>query len=463
MLNNTTYSTIDISSYGPDMTPQQLPAEIVLRILDLANAPSSDPKFLKSCSLVCKAWSPHAQKMLFRSVSISTHSGYASLLAAFKSHPPCRDRCNRPAICGSHTTGSSSIPLIATCPIFFPVPGVAYSNLLRRSVVELNMIIDFNQPDGLTFTEFSHIVSLCPNIQTVGISVFGAQRSARVITGAVDQLQTTRWAPSIPDGVLEELCAVPDVSKVSGLRFNNWSDNSEILVQLLGIWPHITSLKISGKLPTINNGIDSVLPGAAPCRLEALSVNCATRVESNVNFIKWLLAGSQCALRRLEFLKEPSGKLLEDIFDHSMFPLESVYLPSCASPAVRQITQRRFGSTTASTLNGDKRTHDDHPSTRAQDLKELFVEDPSTPLAFLSSAIRSETVRSFGFGIDGLTDVSFIARVIKARTELKRIAVWISDGGERNVGLGSLRIACAIRGVELEETRDVMEFRAWKA
>lgn len=466
-LNHTTYATTDVSSHDPNMTPQQLPAEIVLRILDLANAPSSDSNLLKSCSLVCKAWSPHAQKMLFRSVSISTHSGYASLLAAFKPHAPCQDRSNRSATRGSRAIGSSSISLITTLPVFFPISGAAYSTLLRRSVVELNMIIDFNQPDGLTFTEFSHIVSLCPNIQRVGISVFGTQRPGRDVIGATDQLQTTRWAPSITDGVVEELRAAPNVSKVSGLRFNNWSDNSGILIQLLGIWPHITSLELSGKLPTINDGIDSafptVLPGAAPCRLEALSVNCATDVESNVDFIKWLLAGSQYALRRLKFLKEPSGKLLEDIFDNSTFPLESVYLPSCASPAAKQIIQRRFGSTVASTLNGDKRVPEDHPFIRAQDLKELFVEDPSTPLTFLLSAIRSETVQSFGFGVNGLTDVSFIARVIKARTRLKRVAVWIGDGGESNVGLGSLRIACAIRGIELEETRDVKEFRAWRA
>jgi hypothetical protein len=228
-----------------------------------------------------------------------------------------------------------------------------------------------------------------------------------------------------------------------------------------------TSLKIAGKLPTTNNGIDSAFSAvpsdAAPCALETLSLNCATGTESNVDFVKWLLAGSRQTLRRLEFLKEPSGKLLEDIFVRSVFPLESVYLPSCVSPAVGQIIRHRLGPTVVPVFDGDNEIDGDHSFVQVQGLKELFVEDPSTPLKFLVSVVRSETVQRFGFGVDGCTDLSSIARAIKAQTGLKRVAVWICDGGGGNFGLGSLRIACAIRGIELEETRDVKEFRAWKA
>jgi hypothetical protein len=197
--------------------------------------------------------------------------------------------------------------------------------------------------------------------------------------------------------------------------------------------------------------------------LETLSLNCTTGAESNVDFVKWLLAGSHQTLRHLEFLKEPSGKLLEDILVRSAFPLESVYLPGCTSAAVRQIIQHRLGPTVIPMFDGDNETDGYHASVQVQGLKEVFVEDPSAPSKFLVSTVRSGTVQRFGFGVDGRTDLSSVARAIKVQTGLKRVAVWVCNGGERNFGLGSLRIACAIRGIELEETRDVKEFRAWNA
>ena len=448
------------------MISQQLPPEIVLRILDLANAPSSDPKLLQSCSLVCKAWSTHAQKFFFRSVSISTHRGYTALVSAFQPYTPHRSNTSE-MMRGSHTMISSPISFIPGFPNLLPTLGFAYSNFLRGSVIELNMIIDFGQHDGLTFTELSRIVPLCPNIRKVGISVFGSHSPGRDTVGAANQWRMRRLAPLVPDRVLQELRTAPGAFRISGLRLNDWSDNLEALIQILPTWPRVTSLKIAGKLPTVGNGIDSVSstvpPDAAPRGLETLSLNCTTGAESNVDFVKWLLVGSQHTLRRLEFLREPSGKLLEDIFDRSVFPLESVYLPSCASSAVGQIIQRRLGSTVIPTFDGDGEVDGDHAFVHVQGLKELFVEDPSTPLKFLLSVVRSETVQSFGFGVNGHTDLSSISRAIKAQTGLKRIAVLICDGGGRGLRLGGLRIVCAIRGIEFEETRDVKEFRAWKA
>ena len=328
------------------------------------------------------------------------------------------------------------------------------------------MIIDFNQPDGLTFTELSHVVSLCPNLRKIGISVFGAQPRGIVANGAADLQQTSRLAPQVPDKVLEELRTAPNASRISELRVHDWSDDPRILVQLLGIWPHIASLKIAGKLPAVSHDIDSTLIATtldtAPCALEMLSLNCATGTESNVDFVQWLLAGSRQTLRRLEFLKEPSTKLLEDIFTRSTFPLDSVFLPSCACPAVGQIIQDRLGTAFLPVSSNDE-IGGDNTSVRVQGLKELFVEDPLTPLKFLVSAVRSETVQRFAFGVDCRTDLSSIARVIKTQIGLKRITVWLSNGGEKNFGLRSLRIACAIRGIELEETRDMREFRAWNA
>lgn len=367
----------------------------------------------------------------------------------------------------SHTTRSPPASFIAGLPGFLHSLGFACSNFLRGSVIELNMIIDFNQDDGLTFTELSRVVSLCPNIRKIGISVFGIQSPGRDTAGATNQWWTRRFVPPIPDEVSEELRTALNASGISGLRLNDWSDNPEVLIQLLVTWPRVTSLKITGKLPTINNDIDSVSltvpPVPAPCGLETLSLNCATSAESNVDFVKWLLAGSQQTLRRLEFLKEPSGKFLEDILDRSAFPLESVYLPSCVSPAVGQIIRRRLEPAVIPTSDVDSKISEDHACVHVQGLKGLFVEDPSTPLKFLLSVVRSETVQTFGFGVNGHTNLSSISCAIKMQTGLKRVAVWICDGGEKNLGLGSLRIACAIRGIEFEETRDVREFRAWKA
>ncbi|KAF9650318.1 hypothetical protein BDM02DRAFT_3112291 [Thelephora ganbajun] len=445
------------------MPAPQLPVEIVVRILDLTNASSSDLKLLQSCSLVCKAWSAHAQKMLFRSVSISMHREYTALVAAFQPHTPhgSTGTMRKP-----HLMRSPSLPFIAAVPGFLPTLGFTYPNILRGSVIELNVIIDFDQPDGLTFARLSHVVSLCPNLRKIGISVFGVQPGVKDAVGTTDRWRMRRLAPPVPDKALEALRTAPNASRISELRLNDWSDNSGILIQLLDVWPHITSLKLAGKLPTITNGTDSIFStislNVAPCALEALSLNCATGTESSIDFVKWLLAGSRQTLRRLEFLKEPSGKLLEDTFVRSVFPLESVYLPSCASPMVEQIIRHRLGPTGVPMVDDDDDIDGGRAFVQVQGLKEVFVEDPSTPFKLLVSIVHSETVQKFGFGVDGRTHLLPVARAIKAQTGLKRIAIWISDGRGRVFGLGSLRIACAIKGIELEETQDVKEFRAWR-
>lgn len=281
-----------------------------------------------------------------------------------------------------------------------------------------------------------------------------------------DQWRMKRFTPPISGEVLEKLRTSPNASRISELRLHDWSDDSRILIQLLGIWPYITSLKVAGKLPTTSHGTDftfsTLPPEAAPCALERLSLNCATGTEASVDFVKWLLARSQQTLRRLEFLKEPPAKLLEDIFAHSMFSLDSVSLPSCTCPIIGQTIQDRFGPTFAHISDGNGEVGAAIPSAQVKGLKEVFVEDPSTPFKFLASVIRSGTVQKFGFGVDSRTDLSSLARVIKTRTRLKRVVVWICNGGERNFGLGSLRVACAIQGIELGETREIREFRAEK-
>ena len=344
-----------------------------------------------------------------------------------------------------------------------PAINSAHSSSLRESVTELNAIVDPNKPGGLTFTELSHVVSLCPNLRKIGISLFGVQPQGTVAEGTVDQ-SWVRLAPPVLDEILQELRVAANASRISELRLHDWSDGSGILVKLLGVWPHISSLKFAGKLPPIGDpAISAHTISAAPCALEALSLNCATGTESTVDFIKWLLAGSQRTLRCLEFLKEPSAKLLEDIFARSPFPLDSVSIPSCASPEIGQIIRNRLWPTVVPGFGEKDDVIEDKALTRVQGLKAVFVEDPSTPLKLLVSTVRSRTVQTFGFGVDRNTDLPSVAHAIKEQTGLKRLVVLVWNGGERNVGIGRLRIACAIKGIELEETRDVRQFRAQKA
>lgn len=445
------------------MSTPQVPLEIILRILDLANTPSPDLKLLQSCSLACKTWSPHAQKMLFRSVSVSTHRQYTALATAFQSHFP--DRASTVVVPNPHSTMPSLLP-ISGIRNFPPTLGFAYPRVLRGSVTELNVIIDFNQPGGITFTKFSHIVSLCSNLLKIGISVFGTQPQVLGAEELVDQSQMRRPTSPVPEKVLGELRAAPNASRISELRVHDWSDDPRILIQLLGIWPHITTLRVAGKLPATNYGTESAFSRNAldtvQCALEVLSLNCATGSESTVNFVKWLLSGSRQTLRRLEFLKEPSSKLLEDILARSTFPLDSVFLPSCSCLAVEQIVRDRSAPTFVH-LFDDNEIDESKTLVRVEGLKEVFIEGPSTPLKFLVGVVRSETIQSFGFGVNDRTDLSSIARAIKAQTGLERVVVWVCNGGEKNLGLGSLRIACAIKGIKLEETQDVRELRAWNS
>ena len=445
------------------MPTPRVPIEIVLRILDFASAPSLDLKLLRSCSLVCKAWSTRAQKMLFHSVSISTHREYTALVGALE--PLALGGDTGTKVLHKSRPVKPSLASLTGMPKFLPTFDFTNSGTLRGSVIELNVIVDFNQSDCLTFAKLSHVISLCPNLRKIGISVFGMQPQGPDIEWEADQWRMKRFTPPISGEVLEKLRTSPNASRISELRLHDWSDDSRILIQLLGVWPYITSLKVAGKLPTSHSAdftFPAILPEAAPCALETLSLNCNTGTEASVDFVKWLLARSQQTLRRLEFLKEPSAKLLEDIFAHSMFSLDSVSLPSCTCPVIGQAVRDRLGPTFAQISGGNGEVDGAIPSLQVKGLKEVFVEDPSTPFKFLASVVQSGAVQKFGFGVDSRTDLSSLARVIKARTGLKRVAVWLCNGGERNFGLGNLRVACAIQGIELEETREIREFRAQK-
>ena len=446
---------IDVLNHDLLMSALSVPIEIVLRILDLAYASSLDLKLLQSCSLVCRAWSAHAQKMLFRSVSISTQCEYASLVFAFQLHTP-RSSTSVVTVPEPQLTKQPPLSLITSAQNFLPTLGSVHSNVLRGSVIELNVIIDLNQPNGLSFENLSHVVSSCPNLRKIGISVFGTQPRGTGAEGTADPWRMRRLAPPLPDEVVEELRTAPNASKVSELRLHDWSDSPVTLTRLLSVWPRITSLKIAGKLPIVNYGID-----AAPCALKKLSLNCATGTEASVDFVKWLLSGSHQTLQHLAFLKEPSAKLLEDILTRPTFPLDSVSLPSCSCPVVGQIIQNRLGPSCPPSFDDSSGTGETNTLAKVQGLKEVFVEDPSTPFKLLGSIIRSGTIQRLGFGVDGRTDLSSLARAIKAQTGMKHIAVWLCNNGERNFGLGSLRVACAMKGIELEETRDIREFRGW--
>ncbi|EEB92138.1 hypothetical protein MPER_09399, partial [Moniliophthora perniciosa FA553] len=75
---------------------------------------------------------------------------------------------------------------------------------------------------------------------------------------------------------------------------------SHSIMQLLGVWPSLQSLVISGTAPELS----SPAPEPFPCALSSLRINL--QASPSVDFFKWLLHNSSDSLRKLEFERELS-------------------------------------------------------------------------------------------------------------------------------------------------------------
>ncbi|ESK93434.1 hypothetical protein Moror_1715 [Moniliophthora roreri MCA 2997] len=379
---------IPISSSTNSMT--RMPLEIVMNIMEVAydDADLEQRKsFLKSCSLVCREWSMPAQKQLFRHVSLGTQTACLAFKVAVD-------------------------------------PTTERGRVLGSSVFSMRVSIDHNQPFGLSQRTFAHAVSLCPNLFQLNLALYGCGAPGKDIVGSPDSLRMRRPAPSFDEETLALLRSGP---RISSLCFRNWSENSHSIMQLLGVWPTLQSLVISGTAPEL----PSPAPEPFPCALSSLQINF--QASPSVDFFKWLLHNSSDSLRKLEFERELSPVVLNYLIDTHSATLESVVLPTCSRE-----TSRALG--------------------KCEKLRHYSVEDALSSTGVYKRL--SENIECIGFGLNKDTQLQTILDIIKARESIKAVTVNLWNGGELHRQLASLKTTCALRGIDLELTQDIRAFRS---
>jgi len=286
-----TSSTLPHELYDNVPTPRVpaagIPIEVVLTILEAAyfdekNDPDVD--LLRNSALVCKAWSIHAQKLLFRRVRLCSESAFVSFSEAV-------DRNSQ--------RGRS----------------------LGDAVTQMRVVLDHTQPGCLKQSSFAVAVTYCPNLYALDISQYGC-----LVPGKDDQStaqeRMQRLAPSFDDRSLAQLKAGP---RITALHLSSWSESDQSILQLLKVFPSLKSLSITGTPPILS---PSVMYEPFSCALQELRVNCQR--EPSKEFLSWLLHRSmeEKSLRVLDLERQPSLELLGYLVNEHGETLHSLAIPS---------------------------------------------------------------------------------------------------------------------------------------
>ncbi|KAG8219349.1 hypothetical protein J3R82DRAFT_264 [Butyriboletus roseoflavus] len=383
------------SSQAPRVPARGIPLEVVLDILEIVSFEDGivDAEFLRTCALVCKSWSLPAQKRLFKRIHLCSQAAYNSFISAV-------DR----------STGRGKI--------------------LGDSVVQMRIVLDNNQPSPLKQASFARAIILCPNLRELNISLYGCGEPGNDIVGSPALERMRRPAPPFELGILELLRTGPPITS---LHFSNWSDNDQSIVQLLDIWPSLTSLSITGKTPHLSLGLTHPPFAYALTRLR---MNC--QIEPSLDFLEWLLytssrANSLCAI---ELEREPSLDMLDYLTKNHMESLQELVIPSC--------------------------TTSEHATAiiRCRSLRQLRTERPSTSAIPAVFRQLPTGIQHLAFGMDQDTPLHTLVEAVKTLDELESVTVNVWDKGHGHRQLSALKMACAFRGVDLRITNDVRVHRA---
>ncbi|KAG5350829.1 hypothetical protein C0989_009127 [Termitomyces sp. Mn162] len=293
---------------------------------------------------------------------------------------------------------------------------------LRDAVVRLSAVIDHNQPRGLSQHALAVAVSRCARLYDLTLSLYGRACSTTQ--------RMRRPAPSFDDWTLSQLLAGP---RISSLQFTNWSDNSHALAQLLAVWPSLHSLSITGSTPPEPpSPFLSPFPGI----LSSLRMNFQSL--PSLEFLNWLT--HTAALRILDFEREPPTQVLQALVDAHGAGIHSLALPACTQHEHARAVQR------------------------CTQLRELRIESLGPCVAARVLRALPASVRHVALGVDMNTPLQLLVDLVKARggeqgEALRVLTLYTMNGGEKHVLLNPLKMACAVKGVQMRVVGDVGTFR----
>ncbi|TFK56394.1 hypothetical protein OE88DRAFT_11250 [Heliocybe sulcata] len=297
---------------------------------------------------------------------------------------------------------------------------------LADSVLRMRVVLDHNQPGHLSEASFAAAVAACPKLYELGLFIYGRGDSIGVghnDRGAISDSEAT-VAPAFSGRTVSLLRSGP---RVAALQYSSSCAEDEYLFQLLDAWPTVASLEVRGVPPRLPLHASISYSGS----LEELHMNFQSK--PSTDFMNWLLQNSGRSLRVLDLEREPSNDLLQHLVGRHAGTLESLALPSC-------------GSKEGAAVIG-----------QCGKLREFRVEHSlGTPLVY---KMLPGGIQHVALGVDRDTQLEAVLGMVRARDELKVLTLQVWEGGLKHPTMPSLKMECAVRGVELRVTRDVRVFR----
>ena len=281
---------------------------------------------------------------------------------------------------------------------------------------------------------FARAVTFCPNLYELNIALYGQAAAAQDAADSSAVLRMQKDAFSFDEVTLALLRSGP---AITALGFSNWSSNPFALPQLLALWPSLQCLDIGGltspQAPCDSN-VQVEIQSASPftCALRELRTNFQT--SPSIDFMRWLLHNSSQSLHVVEFARQPSAVVLEYLAAEHGSVLQSLSLPTCVH-ADGAAAIRKCG-----------------------ELKEFKTESAWVAPAVYKSL--TDKLQHLAFGVDRDTSLAPMLQLIKRSAELEAVTVHLWDGGDAHPQLCSVKIACAMQGIDLRITRDIRRFRA---
>ncbi|KAH8835037.1 hypothetical protein DL96DRAFT_1572630 [Flagelloscypha sp. PMI_526] len=276
---------------------------------------------------------------------------------------------------------------------------------LRSTVKNLMVSLDQRHPDPLHPDALAELLLLCPNIEHLDLGIYSDNEF------------------SFDARTLATFHRV----KLPSLRLANWTPGSALLKQLLHAWPTLQALSLSGNPSTFVADRSLV-----PCAFRELSLNA--RPSASVEFLLWLLSSSSESLKIVQFDRTPRSETLSYITETFGPQLSYLALPSC------------------------NLRHHVEAIEHCTSLEDFKLEAPANP-PFVVWKNLPPTVKRIGLGIHSDTVLQSLLDIIRSSFVLAEVVVHLWDGAERNPQLASLKIACALSGVDLRFTQELSHFR----
>ncbi|KLO20127.1 hypothetical protein SCHPADRAFT_912329 [Schizopora paradoxa] len=394
MKNQARLLTTTPTTPSAKILPPHLPLDVIHRVLDLAYYDDNfepDRKLLARCSLVCKDWSLPSQSLLFKHVQLRTQSAFESFSAAV----------NHDSEKGRH---------------------------LANSIARLHVLLDFGNADALSISSFVAAVHLSSAMFELEVSIFGrgARREddAWIVDAGADQ------TPSFDADILAMLCCGP---QISALRVNNWSGNDQLALQLLCVWPTLSSVHLTGLAPAVRSPEspdETIAP--FPCNLR--EAHLSFQSSPTLSFATWLLLNSSQSLRVLHLEREVSPDLSKFLISQHKSTLSSLTLHACTNPGLASLIQD------------------------CEELEELQFMDPHVSPLLLKKLPRA--LKHLAFAIDRNTLLHAAVDGLRAMKTLRRITIDVCPGGRVHPSMPGLKVACATNGITLSRTSSARAFHA---